>query len=251
MINPMSLEGKKILITGASSGIGRASEIYCSELGARVVLLGRNREQLDSTISKMHSSNHIVLVHDLYKDEAFDELFLQMITDGVKLDGFVHCAGIPCIMNVKSLTRNRLKNVMNLNFHAFIDLARCFVKRKYSNDNASIIGISSSATVHPRMYEMGYIASKAAMEASVKVMAQEFWKRKIRVNCVSPGAVMTEMVVETIREHNNKELMDSIASKTVMGWQQPEDISKVCAFILSDASCSITGQILRADGGYI
>ncbi len=250
MINPMSLEGKKILITGASSGIGRATAIYCSELGAQLVIQGRNEDKLKETFSNLKGYNHIVLVKDFDNSSGFNELFENMILDGIKLDGFIYCTGIPYVMPVKSLTKDRLHSVMNINFYTFVELARIFTKSKYSNDNSSIIGISSSAVIHPRKYELGYLASKAAMEISIPVMAKEFWKRKIRVNCVSPGSVMTEMITNTLDVHGNNEALDEIALQTIMGWQQPDDIAKVCAFLLSDASKTITSQILRADGGY-
>lgn len=247
----MNLKNKKIVITGASSGIGRATAIYCAYLGAQIVLLGRNKHELNKTRSKMEGINHIVIEQDFNEVVEFDKLFDKMIEDRVKLDGFVHCAGVACVMPIKSLTRERLFKVMNINYYTFLDLARSFVKRKYSNECASILGISSSAVLHPRKFELGYIVSKAAMESSIPIMAQEFWNRKIRVNCISPGSVSTEMIESMLNQYGNKELLDDITSQSIIGWQNPEDISKACAFMLSDASKTITAQVIRVDGGII
>lgn len=249
MMNPMSLKNRKIFITGASSGIGKATAIYCANLGAQVVLHGRNIERLEKTKKQLSGNNHIICVQDFNTNTDWENIFNDIICDGIKLDGLVHCAGVPCIMPIKSLTKERLSNVMNINFYSFVELARFFVKRKYSNDYSSIVGISSSAVLHPRMYELGYLASKAAMEISIPVMAQEFFKRNIRVNCVSPGSVMTEMISSTLNEHNNKDVLDYVTSQSIMGWQEPEEIAKVCSFLLSNESKAITAKIIRADGG--
>lgn len=250
MLNPMSLENKKILVTGASSGIGRATAIYCAELGAQVILLGRSQERLEETNGAMVGSGHMILVQDLGKNENLTPLFDNMVSDGKKLDGFVHCAGISYVMPLKTLTRERLHHVMNTNFYPFIDLSRLFVKKKYSYDGASIIGISTALVSYPRKYELGYIASKAAMESAVQVMAMECGSRKIRVNCISPGNVRTEMVERIMEEQDNREMLEQTAQRAILGWQSPEDIAKVCAFLLSDASAAITARVIQADGGF-
>ena len=250
MLNPMSLENKKILVTGASSGIGRATAIYCAELGAQVVLLGRDQERLEETLRAMNGGNHMVLMQDLGKDEDVTPLFNSMVADGIKLDGLVHCAGISYVMPLKSLTRERLHSVMNTNFYSFIELSRLFVKKKYSCDGASVVGISGALVSHPRKYELGYIASKAARESAVQVMAMECGDRRIRVNCVSPGNVRTEMVERIMEEQGNRELLEQTAQRAILGWQQPEDIAKICAFLLSDASTAITARVIQSDGGF-
>lgn len=249
-MNPMSLERKKILITGASSGIGRATSIYCSNLGAKIVLVARNEERLEETLHEMKGSNHMVLKYDFNDPSNLCDLFEKMLSDNVKFDGLVHCIGKPSITPLNVLNRKRLHDMMDINYYVFIDLIRNFTKMKYCNNNASIVGISSSAVIHPRPYETGYITSKAALEASIPIIAQELWKRKIRMNCVSPGTVITKMTKEIIAE-NDKNILNDIANQTIMGWQYPEEIAKVCAFLLSDVSSAITAQTIRADGGYI
>lgn len=250
MINPMSLQNKKIIITGASSGIGRATAIYCSELGAQIVLIARNKKRLEETLCNMAGDNHIILDQDLNEEDDFDFMFENIVSDKKKLDGFVHCAGIPCIMPLRNLSHKKLHEVMSINFYSFVDLVRSFIKKKYSNENASVVGISSAIVKHPRLYEMGYIASKAAIEAVIPVMAMECKKRKIRVNCIEPGNVYTEMIRHVINENGNEEILDKFAANAIFGWQKPEDIAKVCAFILSDEAGAITARVIQADGGY-
>ena len=173
-----------------------------------------------------------------------------MTVNGRKLDGLVHCAGIPGVMPLKSLTVNRLQEVMSVNFYSFIELSRIYLKKKNSNDGGSIVGISSVLAIRPREYELAYVASKAAIEATVPVIAMESVKRRIRVNCIAPGPVATEMVANAAKEYDNREFQEQGTKRTLLGWQQPEDIAKVCAFLLSDASCAFTAQVLRPDGGY-
>lgn len=249
-MEPMSLKGKKIVITGASSGIGRATAIYCSELGAKIVLIARNKGRLEETLLNMKNSGHMILEQDLNRISEFDDLFEKLISDDIKADGLIHCVGIPCVVPLKSLSRKKLHEVMETNFYSFVGLVRSFVKRKYSNKGASIVGISAATVRSPRMYEMGYVASKAALEAVVPIMAMECKKREIRVNCIEPGNVYTEMVDKIIEENDNKENLDKFASEAILGWQKPEDIAKVCAFLLSDISATITASVIRADGGF-
>lgn len=257
MVNPMDLNGKHILITGASSGIGRATAVCCADLGARVTLMGRDMERLLKTRECMAGDGHQIFTMDFraltdsdVRGSESSELFERIISDGGKLDGFVHCAGIPGVMPLKSLTVSRLHEVMSVDFYSFVELARVYLKKKNSNDGGSIVGISSVLAIRPREYELAYVAAKAAMEAAVPVIAMESAKRRIRVNCVAPGPVATEMTENSAKEFDNRAFHEQEKSRTLLGWQQPEDIAKICAFLLSDASCAFTAQVLRPDGGY-
>ncbi len=251
MASPMSLAGKRIVVTGASSGIGRATVVLCANLGARMVLIGRDNERLQNIIAGLSGEGHISLFQDFSQEKDYGDLFDQMLVNGEKLDGMVHCAGIPYIMPLKSLTRERLHSIMNVNFYSFVELSRQFTKRKYSNDCASIVGISAALVNHPRAYELGYIASKAAIEAATKVIALECGSRGIRANSVSPGSVKTEMIERVIKEQHNEAQMQVAVDRAIFGWLQPEEIAKVCAFLLSNDSSAITAKVIEVDGGYI
>lgn len=253
MVNPMSLANKKILVTGASSGIGRATAICCAQLGAQLVLLARDQTRLEETRSCLNGTGHQIAQIDfteIIRGGVLQTLLDRVTADGGKLDGMVHCAGIPCVVPLKALTGERLHRTMSVNFYSFVELARQFIKKKYSNDGSSIVALSAALTACPREYELAYIASKAALEAAVPVIAMECGKRRIRVNCLAPGNVRTEMTERVIAENNNREFLDQAAERAILGWQQPEEIAKFCAFLLSDASSAITARTIRADGGF-
>lgn len=246
----MSLSGKTILVTGASSGIGRAAAICCSKQGARLVITGRSRERLESTGSELAGDGHFVLAQDLTCQEGLEPFFQNIVNETGVLDGLVHCAGIPAVIPIKALSRQKLEQVMAVNFYSFVELVRQFGKKKYSRDGASIIGISAALVRHPRAYELAYISSKAALEAAVPVMAMELRKRRMRVNSVSPGNVRTEMVEKVIAELGNESRMEKSAQTSILGWQTPEEIARVCAFLLGDGAASITACNIQADGGF-
>lgn len=248
--NPLDLSERKILVTGASSGIGQATAIYLSKLGAQIVLNGRNEERLNATLLQLTGERHQIAIADLAKEEDLSSLFEKIIGDGVKLNGIVHCAGVPFVMPLQSLTKKRLSEVMENNFFPFVELVRQYAKKKYSC-GGSIVCISSILSVQPRAYEAGYIASKAAMNASVTSLAFELAKKGIRINGVLAGNIMTEMVKKMLQEHDNTEYMQNITNKPLLGLGEPDDIASVCAFLLSDMSRFITGRNIYADGGLL
>ncbi|CAH8720686.1 SDR family oxidoreductase [Paenibacillus thiaminolyticus] len=248
--NPLDFAGRKILVTGASSGIGRATAIYLSKLGAQIILSGRNEERLNETMLQLVGRNHQILSLDLSKEEELSPFFDQMVQDGIKLNGMVHCAGIPYVMPLQSLNKKRLSDVMETNFFPFIELVRQYVKKKYSS-GGSIVCISSILSVQPRAYETGYIASKAAMNAAVTSLAFELAKKEIRINGIIAGNIMTEMVQETLKEYANEENFNKVIEQSLLGLGKPDDIASVCAFLLSDMARFITGRNMYADGGLL
>jgi len=248
--NPLDFSERKILVTGASSGIGQATAIYLSNLGAQIVLNGRNKERLNSTLLRLIGEKHQIAIADLAKEEDLSSLFEKIVSDGVKLNGIVHCAGIPFVMPLQSLTKKRLSEVMENNYFPFVELVRQYAKKKYSN-GGSIVCISSILSVQPRAYETGYIASKAAMNASVTSLAFELAKKKIRINGILAGNIMTEMVKKTLKECDNKEHLKNFIDKSLLGIGEPDDIASVCAFLLSDMSKFITGRNIYVDGGLL
>ncbi|MDY8045195.1 SDR family oxidoreductase [Paenibacillus polymyxa] len=248
--NPLDFVRRKILVTGASSGIGKATAIYLSKLGAQIILNGRNEGRLNETMMQLTGGNHRILTADLAKEEELGHFFDQMVQDGIKLNGMVHCAGVPYVMPLQSLSKKRLSDVMETNFFPFIELVRQYAKKKYSS-GGSIVCISSILSVQPRAYETGYIASKAAMNAAVTSLAFELAKKGIRINGILAGNIMTEMVQETLKEYANEEHLNNVIEKSLLGAGEPEDIASVCAFLLSDMAKFITGRNMYADGGYL
>ena len=190
--NPLDLSNRRVLVTGASSGIGRATAIYLSKLGAKIVATARNEDRLNETISQLEGEGHVVIPFDLSQGNNIEELFKSIIESGEKLNGLVNCAGIPYVMPLNVLTKNHLEDVMNVNFFPFVEMARLYSKKKYS-EGGSIVTISSILVDHPRANETGYIVSKGAMNAAVGGLACDLAKKSIRVNGVICGNVMTEI----------------------------------------------------------
>ena len=248
--NPLDFSERKILVTGASSGIGQATAIYLSKLGAQIVLNGRNEERLNSTLLQLAGKRHQIAIADLAVEEDLSSLFEKIVSDGVKLNGIVHCAGIPFVMPLQCLTKKRLSKVMENNFFPFVELVRQYAKKKYSS-GGSIVCISSILSVQPRAYEAGYIASKAAINATVTSLAFELAKKGIRINGILAGNIMTEMAKKTLQEYDNKEHLQNVIDKSLLGLGEPDDIASVCAFLLSDMSRFITGRNIYADGGLL
>lgn len=248
--NPLDLRERKILVTGASSGIGRASAVYLSKLGARIVVSGRNIERLDDTIKMLEGEGHLSVPCDLAAEEDLSEMFRLATPDGTKLSGLVHCAGVPWVMPLRVLSRKQITSVMENNFYPFIELTRQYSKSKYS-DGGSIVALSSILAVSPRGGETGYIASKAAMDAAVQSLAFELAPKKIRINGIYCGNIMTEMTRRTLDAFENQEHFQKVVDQSLLGLGQPEDIASVVAFLISDMSRFITGRMIYADGGVL
>ena len=246
----MDLSGKRILITGASSGIGRAAAIRCGELGARLVLSGRDRARLEETLSLLPGEGHALCPMDLAAGKDLEEMFRGIAAEG-KLSGLLHCAGIPGVMPLGSLTRERLQGPMEIHFYAFVELVRQFSKKKYSLPGGSAVAVSSVLVHRPRPYELAYIASKGAMEAAIPPLAMECAKKGIRVNAVVAGPVRTPMALSTAARLGSEETMEENARAALLGWSEPEEVAEALAFLLSDSAGKITGRCLFADGGVL
>ena len=243
--NPIDCSSKKVFVTGASSGIGRATAIYLSKLGAKLVITGRNAEQINFTLQQLQGDGHIAIIADLVEQEDMSALFDQVVADGIKLNGLIHCAGVPSIVSIKNLTKKRLLEVFNINYFSFIELCRQYSKNKYSNEG-SIVGISSIAADRADQCQTAYSATKSAMDISVQALAIELIKKNIRINTVLPGMIMTEIVEksEDLGADSN-----SLWRSQLMGIGQPDDVAAACAFLISDMSKFITGRRLFVDGG--
>ena len=244
VFNPLDLTGKRVLITGASSGIGRATAIYLSRLNARVVLVARNEGRLNETLAMMEGTGHALISVDLEQDEDLAGLFVQATADG-KLNGLVHCAGIAQVLPLNMLTRKRLQKEMAINYFSYIELVRQYAKSKFS-EGGSIVGISSIAADRPGKCQTNYSATKAAMDIASQALSIELAAKNIRINTVLPGMIQTEMADRAAQTGIN---LDDIQRVQMLGIGKPEDVAAMCAFLLSDMSRLITGRRLFVDGG--
>lgn len=244
--NPFALKNKTILITGASSGIGRAIAIECSRMGANVVITGRNEERLQDTFEALEHSNlsHQKIIADLCIQDELDQLISQL----PKLDGIVLSAGLGMSVPIQFATPEKMDKIFNINFFSQIELLRIIYKKKILNKSASIVAISSIGGNYRYSYGNSiYGASKAALRSMMKSCAKEFATRQIRVNCICPGMVETPLIHRgAITEEQLQADMNRYPLKR---YGKPEEIAYSTIFLLSDASSWMTGQDIVIDGG--
>lgn len=241
--NPFSLEGKTILITGASSGIGRGIAIACSKMGATVILNGRNQKKLGETIEQLKGGTHKILLADLTNSES-----VRNMMEGIPvLDGVVHCAGIGQRVLCKIATEQDIDSVMDANFKGPVLLQSELLKRKKINKGASIVFIASISTWSPSIGNAFYSASKGAIVSYANCLALELAPRKVRVNCISPAMVWTDLIFqEGIEEEQLK--LDEL-KYPLKRYGTPEDIANLAIYMLSDASTWMTGSNVKLSGG--
>ena len=250
MINPMDLTGKQILVTGASSGIGRQTCITLSQLGAKVILIARNKEKLEETISMMEGEMHKYYVYDLLQIDEIESLINQIVKDEGKFDGFVHCAGVGDVIPLKATTYKMLDRIMKVHLYSFVEIIRIITKKKNINEGASIVGISSMSTKKADKGKVAYCTAKGAMDSSIMPMAIELGiSKKIRINTINPGWVRTDMYHQYIEEFGEERMREQ-ENKTFLGVSEVTDVANVIAYLLSPASSKITGQSIVVDGGF-
>lgn len=249
MFNPFTLEGKTILITGASSGIGRQCAIDCSKMGAKVVLVARNQERLEETVSLMEGDGHRVYSYDLSNLDGIKDFVSSVVEDNGKFDGFVHAAGVEMTKPVKLLTPEDYDEVFRVNTLSGFEFARQLTNIKHFSKRGGVIFIASITAVIARGGVAAYSASKGALISAARVMAVELAKRQIRVNCISPGTILTPLMqnyLSTLGEEQYKARVDGFP----LGLGETTDISNAVVYLLSDASRWVTGQNLIIDGGF-
>ena len=248
MYNPMDLTGRRILVTGASSGIGRACAVMLSRLGADLILLARDRSRLEETRGLMeNSARHHVVTLDLSVTDRIAELTALYDFKENKLHGVVHAAGIVGAIPINATTPRVVTDMMQLNFSSYVELCRILSKRFYSCDGSSFVAISSTASLSAWKGGVAYCATKAALDAATRALALEFVERRIRFNTVLPSYIRTKIVDDAKMSGIDTESF--IKAKQPFGLGEPDDVAHAVAFLLSDAARFITGTQLIVDGG--
>ena len=248
MINPMELKDKTILITGASSGIGKATAMLSSQLGARVVMVARNEEKLRTVFGMLEGNGHSFYSYDL-KDIHGIELFVKKIIDeNGPLDGFVHCAGVSHMRPLKMTNYAFLHDMMLINFYSFVEIVRCVTKKGNFRQGMSIVGMSSAAAIKGNKSQIAYSASKAAIDGAIRAMSKELGTKKIRINSIIAGFIKTEMY-ENFKIITDKGDNDTRFDGYILGVGEPIDVANSIVFLLSDSSRIITGTGLVVDSG--
>ncbi|WP_102411426.1 SDR family oxidoreductase [Beduinella massiliensis] len=246
MINPMTLSDKHILITGASSGIGRSTCILASQLGARVTLIGRNEERLRESSEQMQPGNHRYWIQDLSKIEEIRTLVKAIAKEQGAIDGLVHCAGIGKNRPIKMTKPEFIEENARIHYFAFAELLRCVSERGCYNEGASMLGISSIASIRGDRAQGAYAAAKGAMNALIHPYAKELAVKRIRLNTIAFGMVETEMYQEFKQSGGNDE---ELMRNQYLGAIPVENAAEVICFMLSDASRYMTGTNLIYDAG--
>lgn len=245
MQNPFSLEGKTILITGASSGIGKAVAQECAAAGATCIISARNEERLSATLRSLDGEGHQYMLADLSKPDSIEAIVEQL----PKLDGVVSCAGIVETKMLKFTEEDELLRLFNTNAFSSIRLIRTLVQQKKLKKEASIVIISSISGV--RCGYLGgsiYGATKGALEGFTKATALELAPQKIRVNTITPGMVETSLLKDS---EIDSELLEADKQKyPLKRYGNPEEVGYSAVYLLSDATKWMTGTSLLIDGGY-
>lgn len=241
--NPFSLKDKTILVTGASSGIGQGIAITCSKMGACVIINGRNKAKLEDTLSQMSGESNAILAADLTKAEEITNLVAQL----PKLDGIVYSAGMGQRVLCKQITENDLDSIMAINFKAPVMLQTEILKKKKINKQSSIVFIDSIATDTPSYGNALYSASKGALLSYSRCLAVELAPRLIRVNCISPAMVWTDLIFKGGLTED--ELKSDEERYPLKRYGEPEDVANLAAYLLSDASSWMTGSNIKITGG--
>lgn len=249
--NPFSLEGKTIIVTGASSGIGRQCAVSCSKMGATVVLIARNEERLSETLAGMdHQEKHLICPFDLRDFMAISSLIKGIVSQKGKVNGIVHCAGISSILPLKLLTEELLDTFFQTNVYSAINLTKEVCRMgNYSKNGCSIIFVSSVMGTVGEKGKFLYSATKGALVAASRSLACELASRNIRVNTISPGTIITPIneYQPYITDPDKRKVLED---KHLLGLGTVDDIANACVYLLSDASRWVTGINLFVDGGY-
>ena len=242
MNNPFSLSGKTILITGASSGIGRGIAVACASMGAQLILTGRNMARLQETLANLEGQGHSYIAADLIDTEERIALVEQLPA----LHGVVHCAGVGSRVPCKMITQEDIDYVLKPNTEAPMLLQAELLAEKKLQKGASVVIIASAAASMPVAGNAVYSASKAAMVAYAKCLAQELAPRQIRVNSISPTMVWTDLALVGA---STEQLTEAEKQYPLKRYGQPQDIAHLAVYMLSDASQWMTGSDVQITGG--
>ena len=245
-----SLSNKTILITGASSGIGRSCAVQCSKMGASLLLMGRNVDELNRIVSELQPGTKVeMIVADFSKMVDLELVIAEKIVTIGKIAGFIHCAGVEKTLPLKKQTSEVFQSIFDINVFAGFELAKIISLKKYKAEKASFVFIASVAGMVGESGKTIYSASKGAVISGARSMSMELARSDIRVNSISPAMVKTP-ILEKMFDGIGEEATQNIIKKHPLGIGEPEDVANACVFLLSDAAKWITGTNLVVDGGY-
>ncbi len=252
MYNLVDLTNRRIIVAGASSGIGRKTAVTLSRLGAKLVLIARREGLLQDVLHELDGDGHSYYVADLSDVDSLDELVKMIISEQGKMDGLVYAAGINTSLPLNSFKPDKILDVFNINFFSFVEFVRQICRRGRFNEGMRIVGISSVASIRGDKSHLAYSSSKAAMDAAVRCIAKEVADKGICINTVAPAMTKTEMYSQYVNDYGDESGSNhDLLKRQYLGLAETDDIANVIAFLLSPASRFITGLTLPVDGGLI
>ena len=250
MKNLIDLTGKHILVIGASSGIGRQTAVTLSSVGAKLTLVARREDSLKEAVGELEGTGHAYIPFDITELSEIGTLMKQVVEKGGPLDGMVYSAGRSMYMPLHMFKPEKLQQLFHVNYYAFMECVRQATRKGRYSHGMRIVGVSSVSSLKGNKGQLGYSASKAAMDASVRCMARELADKGVCINTVAPGMTETAMISEFM----NSVGPDSTSIKENLGRQylgiiKPDAVAEVITFLLSPSAGSITGITLPVDGG--
>ena len=250
MQNLTDFTGKKFIIVGASSGIGRQTAITLASLGAQLILIARREEQLRDTVAALEGSGHGYYAADISKLDEIDFLFKTIKEEYGAADGLVYCAGVNTTLPLLQLKPDKMQKTFNVNFFAFVETVRQVTRRGRFNEGMRIVAVSSNAAIRGDKAHTAYSASKAAMNAAIRCMAKELADKGICITAVAPAVTNTEIYKQyTENSGGVSESEKALLGRQYLGLIEPEDVANAIAFMLSPGARMITGIIMPVDGG--
>lgn len=253
MTDFLQLDQKHILVTGATSGIGRATAILASRYGARVTIIGRRENRLQEALSEMKGEGHLAVPFDVSDIDRIEDTMKTIIERNGPIDGYVHSAGTNKDSPINSVKYEKILDLMRVNFHSFYEIVRIISRKGRFNPGLSIVGVSSISARCGSVSQTAYSSTKAAMNGAMRAMARELAPKGIRVNTVLPGPTDTEMYRDYLAlkaDVKQTEAVKPSGGRNYLGINESTDVANAIVFLLSQASRMITGVELPVDGGF-
>lgn len=249
-MNPFSLQGKTIVISGASSGIGRQCAISCAAMGARVVAIGRNSERLNETMAALSGSNHHSFLLDLTDTAAVAQTVKEIVAITGPVHGLLNVAGVSSTLLLQSVSEAKMEEAFKNNVFSAIHLTRELTRKpNFDKAGGSIVFFSSIMGSYGDVGKSLYAMTKGALQSGARSLAAELARKNIRVNTVSPGLIITP-INENLPHITDPEKRQKLEDMHLLGLGKPDDVANACIYLLSDASKWVTGTNLFVDGGF-
>jgi len=249
MSNYLNYKDKRIVIAGASSGIGRQTAITLSQLGASIILIARREEKLREVLAELDGSGHAYYCLDLSDTAAIESCIKKIVAENGAVDGLVYAAGIDISLPIQLFKPEKVQEVFAVNYFGFIETVRQLCKKGRFNPGMRIVGLSSIAAKCGDKTHTVYSASKAAIDASVRCLAKELADRNICINTIAPAMTDTNIYQEFYEKHG-EEAKQELVKRQYLGIAKVEDVANAIAFLLSDGSRFMTGSCMAYDGGF-